>query len=1035
MRCCHPQTRGGVCQVEELEPRQYLAADTIQVGAVYYDPHAGNGLAPQVFTINFQGGAPGTELTHLTIGTDKTDLLNVVDPGPNSNDNFFHTETSAYMPAAGFPFEIVNSDGITVTGVTVENDSTRLDLDFSGFTAGKTLTFSIKVDEAQNPNNVVVEGAEFQGAIMAATFGNPDYLLASSQASFADVYSFAPSTGLTLPPDDYMPPSTQDESVYTAGAQFSATQTPLPSSLSGTVKVQTTPDWDTNPADPPVSGVEVELLDSTGAVLQTTTTDADGNYEFNNLLPGVYTIQDVQPNGYFPGNVSVGSESGLPSGSNAITAINLGPNRNGTRYDFGVLAPSDVSGYVKIEPTAESSVADSDPGLSGVTLELFDANNHLVGTTSTDANGYYAFQNLMPGTYQVHEVAPTGYFAGQDQVGSLGGTLSSWNDITAIPLAGIDGHDYNFSVTPPNSLSGYVKVETTSDWWSNPADPPLAGVTIELFDSSNNLVATTVTNTNGYYAFANLYPDTYTVREIQPAGYSLGDNHVGSQGGVAADPNNIITIGLSGGASGTDYDFGVASPGSISGYVFQDGPPISVGEVNGVPTTTITAANSGRTGIRNASDPPIAGVTMILADANGIPLFNAQGAPITTVTDADGFYTFSGVAPGQYTVFEVEPSGYIKGLDTAGSTGGLALNPGVSVPATFLGTNPSAIIGVTVTAGQASVNNNFSELATTSTPFYFVPAQLAPQTPPVTNYYLPNQSLVPPPPRSPIAPFVAPSSYQVSAGAAGFTWHLSVINAGQPRGDAVASLTGQQRAVGDWDTQTLQESRWELVTSDGKDSAPREVVFGMSGGIPVTGDFNGDGVTDVGVFLRGQWFVDLNGNGVWDKDDLWAKLGYADDLPVTGDWDGDGKTDIGIYGHAWPGDPRAVAAEPGLPDPDNKNAGVRKNGASQGRRRAAGWPRDAAQLRKVASGPISSTMSSITARRATIPWPAIGMGRASRPSASSATGGGIWTWTAAARRARETSSCSWGGRAISPSSATSMAMAPMSWAFTGPARG
>ena len=71
------------------------------------------------------------------------------------------------------------------------------------------------------------------------------------------------------------------------------------------------------------------------------------------------------------------------------------------------------------------------------------------------------------------------------------------------------------------------------------------------------------------------------------------------------------------------------------------------------------------------------------------------------------------------------------------------------------------------------------------------------------------------------------------------------------------------------------------------------------------------------MYIDGQWFLDLNGNGRWDEGDLWAKLGTRDDLPVTGDWDADGKTDIGIYGPAWPRDPWAISREPGLPDADN----------------------------------------------------------------------------------------------------------------------
>src|SRR5207249_4851431 len=74
-----------------------------------------------------------------------------------------------------------------------------------------------------------------------------------------------------------------------------------------------------------------------------------------------------------------------------------------------------------------------------------------------------------------------------------------------------------------------------------------------------------------------------------------------------------------------------------------------------------------------------------------------------------------------------------------------------------------------------------------------------------------------------------------------------------------------------------------------------------------------------------EWFIDLNGNGVWDEGDLWAKLGTDRDRPVVGDWDGDGKDDIGIFGPLWAGDPRAILREPGLPDPYNEPSGALKN--------------------------------------------------------------------------------------------------------------
>ncbi len=42
----------------------------------------------------------------------------------------------------------------------------------------------------------------------------------------------------------------------------------------------------------PLSGVKIELLDTTGSVIQTTFTDGSGNYRFDNLMPGVYAVRE-----------------------------------------------------------------------------------------------------------------------------------------------------------------------------------------------------------------------------------------------------------------------------------------------------------------------------------------------------------------------------------------------------------------------------------------------------------------------------------------------------------------------------------------------------------------------------------------------------------------------------------------------------------------------------------------------------------------------------------------------------------------------
>jgi len=180
-----------------------------------------------------------------------------------------------------------------------------------------------------------------------------------------------------------------------------------------------------------------------------------------------------------------------------------------------------------------------------------------------------------------------------------------------------------------------------------------------------------------------------------------------------------------------------------------------------------------------------------------------------------------------------------------------------------------------------------------------------------------------------------------SGGPGGYSWHLSIIDAGQPRRDGSGDQFVQypQNTLFDpvsWTGADLGQSQWILADENG--TPIQTVHFGMPGAVPVTGDWDGSGTTKVGVFIDGLWFLDLNGNGRWDKDDLWAKLGKKGDQPVTGDWNGDGKTDIGIFGPAWIGDLKAVSVEPGMPDAQNPPGKSRpKNVPPETSEAAVGW--------------------------------------------------------------------------------------------------
>ena len=78
---------------------------------------------------------------------------------------------------------------------------------------------------------------------------------------------------------------------------------------------------------------------------------------------------------------------------------------------------------------------------------------------------------------------------------------------------------------------------------------------------------------------------------------------------------------------------------------------------------------------------------------------------------------------------------------------------------------------------------------------------------------------------------------------------------------------------------------------------PAQVRFGAPGDRPVTGDWNGDGRTELGVFRPGTATFTLRNVSRRGAVRVRTRgvLGSSTSLPVTGDWDGDRRTDLGVW--------------------------------------------------------------------------------------------------------------------------------------------
>ena len=168
--------------------------------------------------------------------------------------------------------------------------------------------------------------------------------------------------------------------------------------ISGNVYLDQNRDKTKNTGDLPQGGVTVKLVDASGAVVATTTTDTDGNYSFTGLGDGTYTVA-VDKTGPLASTEQTEDPSGnADSRSQAITFTRNDPDV--TNVNFGYAEDYTVSGTVYYDKDRSETLNDGEPGFDGVTVNLLDEAGATVATTTTKADGTYSFAKLPAGKYK-----------------------------------------------------------------------------------------------------------------------------------------------------------------------------------------------------------------------------------------------------------------------------------------------------------------------------------------------------------------------------------------------------------------------------------------------------------------------------------------------------------------------------------------------------------------------------------------------------------------------------------------------------------
>lgn len=404
-----------------------------------------------------------------------------------------------------------------------------------------------------------------------------------------------------------------------------------------------------------VPGITVILYNSANAVVKTTTTDINGFYLFTGLTASTaYTVgfENIPAGyGFSPnvGAVTVTNNSDVNPATGRTGTVTTGATGTTVSYiDAGLIitpnrfdSKSSIGDRVWNDLNNNGIQDNGEPRISGVTVTLyaFDGTT-VVATTTTDALGNYLFTNLNAGTYVVGFTGlPAGYVFATKDAGSDDTKDSDVNSGTGKtdPFV-IGAGEINLTIdagarntnTALSSIGNFVWYDVNGNGIQNSGEPGAAGISVSLLNSAGTVLKTTTTSAGGEYLFTDLAAGTYFVQFGNlPAGYTATTkNAAGSTAANNSDANTATlttdAIVLPASTVDLNWDMGIVSAtrASLGDFVWND------------------LDGNGR---QDAGEPGVACVTVTLYNSSNV-------AVAQTVTDANGFYFFSNVLPGTYSV-------------------------------------------------------------------------------------------------------------------------------------------------------------------------------------------------------------------------------------------------------------------------------------------------------------------------------------------------------------------------------------------------
>jgi hypothetical protein len=428
-----------------------------------------------------------------------------------------------------------------------------------------------------------------------------------------------------------------------------------------------------------LNGWTIDLHNAAGAVLSSTLTAAmdgqgDGWYRFGNLNAGTYIVtEQLRP----------GWEPTFPIGQ-AGHKVTVDAQHQDWTLNFGNAVPGVFRGQVWHDLDGDGVHDRGELGVNGWTIDLVDdGTGQVIDTRVTaetrDGAGWYVFESVEPGQYQVRQRIPDGW-------------RQTWALDQIVDLhSGDQPVERNFGNVIVGSIHGFKFEDVDGDSvYDATVDRPAAGMQFSLtgVDSLGNTIVVpptadgdpgdlAVSDDTGEFTFTDLLPGAYTIEEIAAPGW------------IPTTPMSVTTVLESGQAQvaragqaklgdqapqrevvvGTGLYFGNTKLGVIQGRkwhdrngngVRDDGEPylngweIQLLDADGNVMATTTSAGTVSEGASVTTTLVISEVRIV----DGKPIVDTKTIVIETDTPpgADlGLYYFDSLPLGTYVVVETPP--------------------------------------------------------------------------------------------------------------------------------------------------------------------------------------------------------------------------------------------------------------------------------------------------------------------------------------------------------------------------------------------